>query len=124
MAAVAAGVTGVVIDGCCRDLDEIESLELPVFSRGAVPSTARGRYQQTALNEVISVDGIRVRPGDYVVADGSGVVFVPRDRADDIISAAEEIAGREAVLAKRLTSGEPPREVLGSEYERMISSDG
>ena len=69
------------------------------------------------------IDGVTVRAGDWVIADGSGVAFVPADRADEVISAAELIAAREAAMAKDLLAGRPVTEVMGSSYEHMLRPD-
>src|SRR5688572_11882497 len=74
------GLSGSVIDGACRDIDEARDLEFPVYARGVVPMTARGRVMQESFNQEIQFAGVQVHPGDLVIADGSGVVFIPRDR--------------------------------------------
>lgn len=114
------GIAGVIVDGACRDIDESRELGLPVFARAAVPVTARSRVAEHAFNEPIVVAGIIVRPGDLVLADGSGVVFVEAAKADAIVAAAEDIAAREAAMAAAIDRGEPVDRVMGGNYEDML----
>ncbi len=119
-AAKARGISGVVVDGACRDIDESRDLEFPVFGRSAVPLTARGRVVEDCFNEPIEVGDITVAPGDLVLADSSGVVFLAADRAEEVIQAAEEIAAREAAMTKAVLAGEPVSAVMGKSYETML----
>ena len=78
-------VSGVVVDGLCRDIDEIIGLGVPVVARGTSPVTARGRVVEVAFNEPVRVGTVQIRPGDWVVADGSGVVVVPAEQMVDVV---------------------------------------
>jgi 4-hydroxy-4-methyl-2-oxoglutarate aldolase len=122
LAATMRGVRGVIVDGACRDVDESTTLGLPVYALAAIPATARGRQAEVGWNTPVEVAGIAVVPGDLVVADGSGVVFVPASRAADVIVAAEQIAAREAAMARRLRAGEPASAVLSADYEQMLTT--
>jgi len=122
LAATMRGVRGVIVDGACRDVDEGATLGLPIYALAAVPATARGRQVEVGWNTPVEVAGIAVVPGDLVVADGSGVVFVPAGRAADVIAAAEEIAAKEAAMARRLRAGEPASAVLSADYEQMLTA--
>src|SRR5437762_2532730 len=81
VAAKTAGVTGVVADGACRDVDEARDMAFPVYARCGVPVTARGRIVEESFQIPIEVCGVAVAPGDLVIADWTGVVFVPACRA-------------------------------------------
>ena len=61
----------------------------------------------------ITIGGVAVRPGDLVIADGSGVVFVPAEREDAVLDAAEAIAARESAMAEAVREGKPVSEVMG-----------
>jgi len=119
VAAKAARVAGVVADGACRDVDEARDLEFPVYARGGVPVTARGRIVEESFQEPISVCGVAVQPGDLVIADWTGVVFVPASRAEEVLATAEDIFAREAAMAADVRAGKKPSEVMGASYERM-----
>jgi len=112
-------IEGVVIDGACRDVDESVELDLPIYARATVPITARGRVVETSWNEPIRVGGLTVCPGDLVLADGSGVVFLPAAHAQAILDIAEQIDAREAAMAAAVRAGKPLAEVMNSSYEDL-----
>lgn len=120
-AARARGLAGVIVDGACRDIDEARDAGFPVYARAAVPITARGRIVEDSFNEPVRIGEIAVQPGDLVIADGSGVVFIPADRAEQVISAAEQIAAREAAMADDVRTGQSVVEVMGRSYETMVT---
>ena len=112
LGAAQRGVLGVVADGVCRDVAEARDLGFPVFSRGAVPATARGRLQQRSTGEAVSIGGLKVRPGDVVLADETGIVVVPRDRAEEIVGIATAIVTRERAIADEVRGGSPLSEAM------------
>lgn len=118
--ALAKGIAGVVIDGAFRDVDEARELGLPIYARGAVPITARGRVVEHGFNCQVSVGPVSVAPGDYVLADGSGVTFIEADRIGDVLAEAERIFAREQQMAARIEEGVPIGDVLGADYEDML----
>jgi 4-hydroxy-4-methyl-2-oxoglutarate aldolase len=120
LAAKIKGVAGVIVDGACRDVDESRDVGLPIFARAGTPVTARGRIVEESFNEPIRIGHVAVSPGDLVIADRSGVVFVSRARAEEIVKTAEEIAAREAQMAEAVRAGRSVVEVMGAGYERML----
>lgn len=121
MGAKMKGVSGVVVDGAARDIDMCKEFEFPVFARGTVPITARGRIMQESFNEVIRVGDVQVRPGDIVMADINGVVVVPVEKIDEVINAAEEIFQKEAAMVAELRKGTSILEVDEKfAYEQML----
>lgn len=124
LAAKTKGIGGVVIDGACRDIDESRDVGFPVYARGAVPMTARGRVMQEAYNQEIEFAGVQVHPGDLVIADGSGVVIIPRSKEEEIIRAAEAVAATEARMAEGIRHGMSVLEVLEKlGYEQMLDKN-
>lgn len=119
-AAMQRGVSAVIVDGACRDVDQTRDLGLPVFALAATPATARGRHVEVSWNTPVEVRGVPVRPGDLVIADGSGVVFLPAGGAEAIVAAAERISQREALMAARISGGEPVSSVMSADYEAML----
>src|SRR5512142_2118596 len=83
------GVAGVIVEGPARDIDDSRKLDFPVFARTHTARTARGRIVETATNEPIMVGDVCVQPGDYVIADGSAVVFVAQDEIERVLETAE-----------------------------------
>src|SRR2546426_4389750 len=112
LASKTKGLSGVVIDGACRDIDESQEVGFPVFARAVVPMTARGRVVQDSFNQEIQFAGVQVHPGDLVIADGSGVVFIPREKEQEVIKEAEAVAQQEARMAEGIRQGLSVVEVL------------
>ena len=90
-AAKLKGIAGLVVDGGVRDLEEIVEFGFAVFARHMVPTTGRTRLKVAAIDEAVTVDGVGVAPGDLIVADGTGVVCLPRERALDVTTRAEAL---------------------------------
>jgi 4-hydroxy-4-methyl-2-oxoglutarate aldolase len=120
LAAKLRGIEGVVADGSVRDIDEARVYDLPIYSRGLTARTARGRIAEAATNVDVRIGESTVSAGDYVLADNSGVVFVPAREIARVLDAAEEIATREAAMAKALLAGESVTTVMGANYENML----
>lgn len=120
LAAKKRGIDGVIVDGACRDVDDSREVSFPVYARCVVPVTARGRVVERSFNEAIEVGGVSVQPNDLVIADGSGVVFVPAAWAEEVIVQAETLAAREAEMAEAVTEGHSVAEVMGGNYESML----
>lgn len=120
-AAKTKNLAGVVCGGAVRDIDESRDFGFPVFARASIPRTARGRIIEETFNEPITVGDVAVSPNDLVLADGSGVVFLAADKAEEILDSAEMIAGREAKMRDAVLAGDPVSEVMGRDYETMLS---
>lgn len=116
-------VSGVVVDGALRDADEVDGRDVPVFARRVTPRSARGRSHERATGVPVTIDGVLVDPGAWVVADGSGVVFFSDRDAARIVSVAEEIAAAETQMGDELRRGTPGIHVLGAGYERLLDAD-
>ena len=106
------GVSGVVIDGASRDIDEARDLEFPVYARGVVPMTARGRVMQESYNQEIQFAGVQCHPGDLVLADGSGVIIIAQAKEAEVVSAAEAIFAKEQEMAAGIRKGYSGLEML------------
>lgn len=120
LAANLRGIKGVIIDGACRDADEMRDIDFPVYASAVVPTTARGRIKEQSFNESIQICQVEVNPGDFVLADGSGIVFIPVAFAKDVIAKAEIIVENEAKMAKQILNGAPVSAVMGAKYENML----
>jgi regulator of RNase E activity RraA len=99
------GIAGLVADGGVRDLEEMIEHAFPVFARHMTPLTGRTRLAITAVNEPVACGGVRVRPGDIIVADGSGVVCVPAEQAARVADLAEGYARDDEAAAAELRNG-------------------
>ncbi len=114
------GIAGTIAEGPVRDVDEAREVDYPVFGRGATTLTARGRIVELANNQPIIVGDVNVKPGDYAIADSSGVVFIAAEDIERVLPAAEDIAAREAAMTKALLGGEPITKVMGANYENLL----
>ncbi len=80
--------TAVVIDGACRDVDEIRATGLWLASRHVTPLTGKTRLRLQAMGDPVTIGGVQVAEGDLVVGDDTGLVVVPRARLQDVLAAA------------------------------------
>ncbi|HET8576550.1 MAG TPA: RraA family protein [Methylomirabilota bacterium] len=89
------GVAGFVIDGVVRDVGEARANGFPIFARGVSPIPG-AKEGPGAINGTITCGGIKVHPGDVVVADEEGIVVVPLAQAAEILKKAQAKAETEA----------------------------
>lgn len=82
------GLGGIVMDGAMRDSLELRELGFPVFCAGTNPNGPT-KFVPGRINWPVSVGGIAVSPGDLVVADADGVVFIERHKAPSMLSLAQ-----------------------------------
>jgi regulator of RNase E activity RraA len=82
------GMVGLVTSGGLGDTDEIIHHKVPTYFRRLARGIRPGRNELESVNRPVTIGGVLVRPGDVVVADGDGVVVVPRERADEVADAA------------------------------------
>lgn len=93
------GIAGLVVDGSIRDAAEIAAMDYPVYARGVTPN---GPYKNGSgeINTVISFGGRTVHPGDIVVADADGMLFIRPDEAEPVLKAAEAVMEKEEKIMK------------------------
>lgn len=123
LAAQLRGIAGVVVDGACRDVTEAAILKFPVFARATTPCSARGRVVEESTGLPITIGAVEVREGDMVVADSTGVVFVPAERADEVLTLARQIAEYEARMADAVRSGVSIIDVMHDHRFDQIGKD-
>ncbi len=114
VAAKASGAIAAIVDGPCTDFSEIRAEDFPIWCRGPSPITTRLLGIGGAFNTVISCGGAAVNPGDAVVADESGVLFLPPDTAEAAADWALEKQKNEPGIHVRLRAGEKFGDISGA----------
>ena len=99
------GVKAVVIDGCARDVADIQETAFPLFCRGTAPNSPPPQGPGE-VNFPIACGGVVVNPGDIVVADQEGVVVVPREAAEEVLRRVRKVREGFALLQPILQRGE------------------
>ncbi|CAM4020309.1 RraA family protein [Bordetella muralis] len=107
------GLAGVVIDGAARDSLEIIEMDYPVFAAGTNPNgptkNVGGR-----IGHPVSVGGVTVHPGDFIIGDNDGVVVVERDKIEGLLPAAEKKVQDEAARVAAIKTGDTAAKWLSS----------
>ena len=106
------GVRGTVLDGVSRDIEGSESIGYPVYGRGITMISARNRLAQLSAGEPIHFAGVVVRQDDFVIADRCGTVFVPHDRAEEVIELGERIVRRQDAMVQAVRAGRSVADVM------------
>ncbi|OWT80410.1 MULTISPECIES: RraA family protein [unclassified Achromobacter] len=99
------GEVGAIIDGGFRDVADMRNLNFPVWSTERTPLTGKWRIEAVEINGPVVICGIRVYPGDLVVADDTGVCFVPRDRAAEVLEYAQKKTAAEQAKSRKIADG-------------------
>ncbi len=97
-------VKGVIIWGAVRDLDDIMKIPFPVFSR-YVASNAGDPKGYGEIGGEIEINGRKIRTGDYIIADYSGVVVIPEEEALEIANRAIDVMERENRIREEIKRG-------------------
>ena len=105
-ATVQGGAAGVVIDGGCRDVADIRASGIWLSSRHVTPTSGKGRVNVEGINVPITVCGIGVSPGDWIIGDETGIVCVKADLLIDALTIAEELTTRDIRFADALRGGD------------------
>jgi 4-hydroxy-4-methyl-2-oxoglutarate aldolase len=104
-AALARGARGLILDGLVRDRRKMDEMGFPAFATGSRPVDSMGRLVVYAYGVPIRCGGVVVRPGDLVFAEPDGVVVVPAEVEEAIVSSALEKVGREDRVREELAGG-------------------
>jgi 4-hydroxy-4-methyl-2-oxoglutarate aldolase len=104
------GVRGYVVDGGCRDVEFILGLGFPVWCRYFTPRDIVGYWLPETFDQPIRVGEVTIRAGDLVLGDRDGMVLLPKDRAEEIVAAAEAAIGTENLIRKAILEGVDPQE--------------
>lgn len=95
------GFAGVIVDGSIRDYDSLSIMDFPVYARGVTP---KGPYKNGPgeINTIISFGGQTVRPGDIVVGDSDGIVFIKPEEAQELLNKVYNVSKKEEEIMKTM----------------------
>ena len=89
------GCRGVITDSSARDTDEIIAMKIPLYMRKLGRGIRPGRNEIESVNRPVEIGGVLVYPGDVIIADGDGVIVVPREHAKKVAIFAREIMDKD-----------------------------
>ena len=107
------GELGAIVDGGVRDVDHSRGIGYAIWSKSVSPITGKWRVETVAINKPVTICGIVVNPGDLVLADETGVCFIPRARAAEVLRHARRNAAAEKLREEKIASGAPVPELFG-----------
>ena len=110
MAASLKGIEGTLIYGVCRDIKDIRNIRYPIFSNGYYMVTGKDRVEVAAVNEPVTVAGLKVCPGDLIFGDDTGALVIPFDKVEQVLGIAKEIEKKEEMIRQYVKGGMSLRE--------------
>jgi regulator of RNase E activity RraA len=102
--AVRAGVRAVIIEGAVRDVEALEMLKLPVYSRAICPGGCN-KDGGGEIGTIIACGGVAVRPGDIIIADRDGITVVPLEDAEVVAAASRKKVNAENQRMREIKAG-------------------
>ncbi|HVZ00466.1 MAG TPA: RraA family protein [Dongiaceae bacterium] len=106
------GLTGLVLDGCVRDIDALAQSTIPVWARGHVPSGPHKGWGG-AVNVAVQCGGCAVRPNDVILADRDGIMVIPRESVGQVIRDGTAQVAREREILSAIDAGRTTVDLLG-----------
>ncbi len=111
-AAQARQAAGCLTDGLVRDVNRIRAMGFPVFHGGIGPLDTKNRAEMVAMDAAVTIAGVSVSPGDWILGDADGVVVVPADRSEAVFRAALDKITAEDTTRAELEAGASLRAVF------------
>ena len=105
LAATSRKLAAVVIDGGCRDIDEIRNTGLWLASRAVTPTSGKRRVKLYAIGEPATVGGVMIRHGDMIIGDATGIVAVPKAALADVLTRAEALYALDCKMETAIRDG-------------------
>jgi regulator of RNase E activity RraA len=115
------GERGAIVMGGVRDITHSRAVGYPVWASDITPVTGKWRIETVEINGTVQLGEVRVAPGDLVVADDSGVCFIPRDHIIEVLEAAEQKAKAEDIRCKAIDDGIPVPDISRATYGEKSS---
>ncbi len=106
----ARGVLGYVVDGGSRDTELVLAQGFPVFCSFLTPADIVERWMPDAFGEPITIGGVTIRTGDYLLGDRDGVVVIPQAIAQEVVARTEAVVATESDMRRALLAGMDPVE--------------
>lgn len=122
LAAQLRGAAGIVVDGCVTDIDELRAIGLPVWARGLSARTTRAGGHTGSFCQPVDCGGVRVHPGDAVLADKNGVLVMPPEQARALAERAIALQQAEQQTLARLRAGETYPQILQTRLAATAST--
>ena len=101
---------GYLMDGHCRDVEEIIDAGFPVFCRLATPADIVERWRYNSLGNPITIGTVTIRSGDYIIADMDGAVIIPQEVIEDVVSKTEDVMATESEMRLAILDGMDPEQ--------------
>ena len=101
---------GYLMDGHCRDVEEIIDAGFPVFCRLATPADIVERWRYNSLGNPITIGTVTIRSGDYIIADMDGAVIIPQEVIEDVVSKTEDVMATESEMRLAILEGMDPEQ--------------
>jgi regulator of RNase E activity RraA len=108
------GQLGAIVSGGIRDVDHSRSVGYPLWASEVTPVTGKWRIETVEINGEVEIGGVRVAPGDIVLADDTGICFIPRDRATEVLALARKKAAAEEAKCRIIDAGTPVADLPGN----------
>ena len=99
------GTKGYLMDGHCRDVEEIIDAGFSVFCRLATPADIVERWRYNSLGNPITIGTVTIRSGDYIIADMDGAVIIPQEVIEDVVGKTEEVMATESEMRSAILNG-------------------
>ena len=110
------GEVGAIVMGGIRDIAHSRAVGYPVWSTDITPTTGKWRIETVEINGDVQLGEVRLSAGDLVVADDTGICFIPRDRILEVLEAAEKKSHAEEQRCKAIDGGIPVPDIARASY--------
>ena len=101
---------GYLMDGHCRDVEEIIDAQFPVFCRLSTPADIVERWKYDALGDPITIGSVTICSGDYIIADMDGAVIIPQEVVEEVVTETEKVMNTESEMRKAILGGMDPEQ--------------
>ena len=99
------GISGLVVNGCYRDIAEIIPTKFPIFCTGVIPIKSIPLLETVGINVPVVIGGVQIKPGDLIVGDDTGIVVIPANKAEEVLEVAQKIQKVEEKIVKHIKEG-------------------